>query len=184
MDFFEFLSTEFAVCSKPPNGNNYRKASYPRTKQHDQVEVELTSYDQSRRKKRRLYPLYDLTRNPAGIQQFKSKPALPFRSQYILYNFNSYRIFIFEVALAKIHGRELLLVKSSCHLPIRLSYTMEASHRLSVLTAERQVGKLWITFCKKIFGVTWPGIEPLSTVLVEDALSTRPLVGDRWSPDH
>ena len=36
MDFFEFLFTELAVCSKPPNIDNYRKASYPRTQQRDQ----------------------------------------------------------------------------------------------------------------------------------------------------
>ena len=30
VDFFEFLSTEFAACSKPPSRDNYRKASYPR----------------------------------------------------------------------------------------------------------------------------------------------------------
>ena len=87
-----------------------------------------------------------------GIQlEFNNSRANPLYlfKVNILYNFNFYLIVIFEVALAKIHGRELLLVKSSCHLPIRLSYTIEASHRLSVLTAERQVGKLWITFCKK-----------------------------------
>ena len=30
-DFFEFLSTEFAACSKPPRRGNHRKASYLRT---------------------------------------------------------------------------------------------------------------------------------------------------------
>ena len=34
--FFEFLQTEFAACSKPPNWCNHRKASYPRTLQHGQ----------------------------------------------------------------------------------------------------------------------------------------------------
>ena len=35
-DFFEFLSTEFAACSKPPSKNNHRKGSYPKTQQCDQ----------------------------------------------------------------------------------------------------------------------------------------------------
>ena len=35
VDFFEFLSTEFAACSKPPSRDNHRKASYPRAQQHD-----------------------------------------------------------------------------------------------------------------------------------------------------
>ena len=30
LDFFKFLSTEFAACSKSPSKDNYRKASYPR----------------------------------------------------------------------------------------------------------------------------------------------------------
>ena len=29
VNFFEFLSNEFAACSKPPSRNNYRKESYP-----------------------------------------------------------------------------------------------------------------------------------------------------------
>ena len=36
VDFFEFLSAEFAACSKPPSSYNHRKASYPRTQQRDQ----------------------------------------------------------------------------------------------------------------------------------------------------
>ena len=36
VDFFEFLSTEFAACSKPTSRDNDRKASYPRTQQRDQ----------------------------------------------------------------------------------------------------------------------------------------------------
>ena len=36
VDFFEFLSTEFAACSKPPSKDNYRKAVYPRTQKPDQ----------------------------------------------------------------------------------------------------------------------------------------------------
>ena len=35
VDFFEFLSTKFAACSKPPSRDNHRKASYPRTQQRD-----------------------------------------------------------------------------------------------------------------------------------------------------
>ena len=31
LDFFEFLPAEFATCSKQPNRDNHRKASYPRT---------------------------------------------------------------------------------------------------------------------------------------------------------
>ena len=36
VDFFEFLSTDFAACSKQPRKDNHRKASYPRTQQRDQ----------------------------------------------------------------------------------------------------------------------------------------------------
>ena len=36
VDFYEFLSAEFAACSKPPSRDNLRKASYPRTRQRDQ----------------------------------------------------------------------------------------------------------------------------------------------------
>ena len=36
VDFFEFFSTEFAACSKPPSRDNPRKASYLRTQQRDQ----------------------------------------------------------------------------------------------------------------------------------------------------
>ena len=36
VDFFKFLPTEFAACSKPPSRDNYRKTSYPRTKERDQ----------------------------------------------------------------------------------------------------------------------------------------------------
>ena len=35
--FFEFLTTEFAMCSKPPSRFNYRKASYPRSQQANSV---------------------------------------------------------------------------------------------------------------------------------------------------
>ena len=35
-DFFEFLPTEFAACSKPPSKDNRRKAPYPKTQQRDQ----------------------------------------------------------------------------------------------------------------------------------------------------
>ena len=35
-DFFEFLPTEFAACSKPPSKDNHRKVSYPRTQQREQ----------------------------------------------------------------------------------------------------------------------------------------------------
>ena len=44
------------------------------------------------------------------------------------------------------------------------------------LIAERQAGKLW-TPMFLVFGLIWPGIEPESTVLVEEALSTRPQIG-------
>ena len=44
------------------------------------------------------------------------------------------------------------------------------------LIAERQAGKLWIPIFI-VFGLTRPGIEPESTASVEDALSTRPLIG-------
>ena len=35
MNIFEFLSTEFAACSKPPSRDNHCKVSYPRTQQRD-----------------------------------------------------------------------------------------------------------------------------------------------------
>ena len=44
------------------------------------------------------------------------------------------------------------------------------------LIAERQAGKLWIPIFI-VFGLTRPGIEPVSTASVADALSTRPLIG-------
>ena len=44
------------------------------------------------------------------------------------------------------------------------------------LIAERQAGKLWIPIFI-VFGLTQPGIKPVSTVSVADALSTRPLIG-------
>ena len=44
------------------------------------------------------------------------------------------------------------------------------------LIAERQAGKLWIPMFI-VFGLTRPGIEPVSTASVADALSTRPLIG-------
>ena len=36
MGFFEFLSTEFVACLKPPSRSNRRKVSYPRTQQRDE----------------------------------------------------------------------------------------------------------------------------------------------------
>ena len=36
VDFFKFLLTEFAACSKPPSRDNYRKTSYPRMQERDQ----------------------------------------------------------------------------------------------------------------------------------------------------
>ena len=33
MDFLEFLSTEFAACSKPPSRDKHRKAFYPWSQQ-------------------------------------------------------------------------------------------------------------------------------------------------------
>ena len=35
VNFFEFLSTEFAACSEPLSRYNHRKAFYPRTQQRD-----------------------------------------------------------------------------------------------------------------------------------------------------
>ena len=49
--FFEFLSMEFAACSKPPSRDNHQKASDPRTPHRDQMRVEPRSFDQGRRKK-------------------------------------------------------------------------------------------------------------------------------------
>ena len=36
VDFFEFLFSKFAACSKPPTTNSHRKASHPRTQYRDQ----------------------------------------------------------------------------------------------------------------------------------------------------
>ena len=50
VEFFVFLPTEFAACSKPPSTDNHRQASYPRTQQYDQgtgVLVEPRSCNQS-----------------------------------------------------------------------------------------------------------------------------------------
>ena len=41
VNFFKFLSTEFAACSKPPNRDNHRKASYPKTQQRDQSKIKV-----------------------------------------------------------------------------------------------------------------------------------------------
>ena len=35
VDFFEFLSTEFAACLKPSSRDNHRKASYPKMQRRD-----------------------------------------------------------------------------------------------------------------------------------------------------
>ena len=51
MDFFEFLSTEFAACLKPSSRDNHRKASHPRTQIRNQGGVEPRPFDQGRRKK-------------------------------------------------------------------------------------------------------------------------------------
>ena len=48
VNFFEFLCTEFAACSKPTSRDSYRKASYPRTQQRAMTRAP---------KKRRLYSL-------------------------------------------------------------------------------------------------------------------------------
>ena len=50
----ELSSTEFSVCSKPPNRDNHRKASYPRTQKRDQGAdwTQTTQSEQSQ--KRRL----------------------------------------------------------------------------------------------------------------------------------
>ena len=35
VDFFEFLSTEFAACLKPSSRDNHREASYPKMQRRD-----------------------------------------------------------------------------------------------------------------------------------------------------
>ena len=45
-DFFEYLPTEFAACSKPPSRDNHRKAFYPRHNNVTRVGVEPRSCDQ------------------------------------------------------------------------------------------------------------------------------------------
>ena len=47
--------------------------------------------------------------------------------------------------------------------------------------AECQAGKLRIPIFI-VFGLTRPGIEPVSTASVADALSTRPLIGEMIRP--
>ena len=50
VNFFEFLSNEFAACSKPPSRDNDRKASYPKRNNLTRMKVEPRSFDQGRRK--------------------------------------------------------------------------------------------------------------------------------------
>ena len=50
VNFFEFLSTEFAACSKPPIRDNHCKAFYPRMQQRDQDADWTGSCDKDRRK--------------------------------------------------------------------------------------------------------------------------------------
>ena len=71
MFFFEFMSTKFAACSKPPSRDNYRKASYPRTQQRDQggVGVEPRPFDQGRRKN-------DIFTHSATLPTFSRVPRL------------------------------------------------------------------------------------------------------------
>ena len=57
VDFFEFLSTEFAACSKPSSRDNHRKASNPRTQQRDQSAGWTQIIQSGSSWKRRLYPL-------------------------------------------------------------------------------------------------------------------------------
>ena len=56
VDFFEFLSTKFAACSKPPSRDNHRKASYPRMQQRDQGAGWTQIMRSGSSWKRRLYP--------------------------------------------------------------------------------------------------------------------------------
>ena len=51
------------------------------------------------------------------------------------------------------------------------------------LIAERQAGKLCIPIFI-VFGLTRPGIEPVSTASVADALSTRPLISSIQYSKH
>ena len=64
--------------------------------------------------------------------------------------------------------------------PVHLSTTHGAWRVHTVpLIAERQAGKL-CTPIFMVFGLTRLGIEPESTVSVENALSTRPLIGHNF----
>ena len=56
VDFFEFLTTEFAACSKPPSRDDHRKASYPRTQQRDQSRGWTQIMRSGSSLKRRLLP--------------------------------------------------------------------------------------------------------------------------------
>ena len=49
-DFSEFLSTEFAACSKPPGKDNHLKASYPSTHQRGRVQIKPRLCNQGSRK--------------------------------------------------------------------------------------------------------------------------------------
>ena len=57
VDFFKFLSTEFAACLKPPIRNFHLKASYRRTQQHDQGEGQTQIMQSGLLQKQRLCPL-------------------------------------------------------------------------------------------------------------------------------
>ena len=48
VDFFEFLSTEFDICSKPPNRDNHRKASIQARSNVTRARVEPRSCDHGR----------------------------------------------------------------------------------------------------------------------------------------
>ena len=50
VDFFDFLSTEFAAGSKPPSNDNYRKGLILRRNNVIRERVESRSCDQGRRK--------------------------------------------------------------------------------------------------------------------------------------
>ena len=87
---------------------------------------------------------------------------------------NNRNCVLFSITLARRQQRNLSVFKSSCHLPISLSHTGEASHcPFYCLTSSREAVNTNF-FYNLLFDP--PGIEHVSTALVVDALFIRLLI--------
>ena len=84
-------------------------------------------------------------------------------------------LFIRQVALAKRqHAGTFRSFESSCHMPICLAHTVEASHSPVLLLNVKK--KSFVYQFLWSLGLIRPGIQPESTVSVAEALSVRPLI--------